>query len=141
MIDEKLQNSSDHPPDENLKIFKKMIITLTLLLEWIAAIFIGLFGVVILLPRIFLRRRMSVPLFPLQRRNQSGRLEVGYREIANDERVVSVFYPCERTGSRTGQVISTIVNVGKINDAVVIFSGSPRPIIYFSNNLFFHVLH
>ena len=94
--------------------FQKKMITVTLLLEWIAAIFIGLFGVVILLPRIFLRRRMSVPLFPLQRRNQSGRLEVGYREIVNDERVVSVFYPCERTGSRTGQVISTIVNVGKI---------------------------
>ena len=88
---------------------------ITLILEWIAAILIGLFGVIILLPRIFLRRRMCVPLFPLQRcKNQSGRLEVGYREIANDERVVSVFYPCERTGSRTGQVISTIVNVGKI---------------------------
>lgn len=89
---------------------------ITVVIEWTAAICIGLLGFVILLPRIFLRHRMSVPLYPLQRQNQPGRLNVGYREIASKNGVVSVWYPCERTGSerRHDKVISTTVNVGKI---------------------------
>jgi hypothetical protein len=86
------------------------------LLEWIAAIVIGMLGLGILIPRIFLRGRMSVPLVPIQKQNQIGRLGVGYREIptTTSKKVVSVWYPCERDSHRKDQVISTTVHVGKL---------------------------